>query len=430
MNLVIKGGRVIDPVSGVDRVADLRIEKGLIDRVGKGLPAERVISAKGLWVVPGLIDMHVHLREPGYEYKETIETGSRAAAAGGFTAVACMPNTRPVNDNGSVTDFILSEARRCAIVRVYPIGAISRGQKGRTLAEIGEMAECGVVALSDDGKPVMSSELMRRGMEYAKTFGLPVISHCEDLDLSRGGAMHEGEVSLRLGLPGIPAVSEEIAVDRDLRLAEFTGAALHIAHVSSKRSVDLIRKARKEGIPVSAEVTPHHLTLTHEALGDYDTNLKVNPPIRSSEDRRALLQGLVDGTLDAVATDHAPHDIAAKEVEFEKAAFGLIGLETALPLTLRLVHEGVLTPSQLVERMSTGPARILGMPGGTLKQGAPADVTLIDPERRFAVHAKRFRSKSRNTPFEGWELRGKAVCTLVQGKVVYEDRNWKKENGR
>lgn len=428
MTLIIKGGRVIDPVNRIDRVMDLQIEKGLVTRIGKGLSGERILWAKGLWILPGLIDMHVHLREPGYEYKETIETGSLAAAAGGFTAIACMPNTDPVNDNGSVTNFILTEAKKSAAVRVLPVGAVSRGQKGQRLAEIGEMAECGVVALSDDGRPVTSSELMRRGMEYARTFGLPVISHSEDFDLSGSGVMHEGEISMRLGLPGIPSVSEEIAVERDIRLAEYTGAVLHIAHVSTRSSVELIRRAKKRGVRVTAEVTPHHLTLTHEALLEYDTNLKVNPPLRSKEDRRALIKGLSDGILDVIATDHAPHNIAEKEVEFEKAAFGLIGLETALPLVLRLMHEGALTPSQVVERMAAGPARILGIPGGSLHEGAPADVTVVDPERVFSVNADRFRSKSRNTPFDGWELKGKAVCTLVRGKVTYEDRKWKTEN--
>jgi dihydroorotase len=424
--LIIKGGRVIDPVNGVDAVLDLQIEKGRITRVGKGLSGDRVLNAEGLWVLPGLIDMHVHLREPGYEYKETIKTGSQAAAAGGFTAVACMPNTDPVNDNGSVTDFILSQAQKSAAVRVFPVGAISRGQKGETLAEIGEMAEKGAVALSDDGRPVMNSELMRRGMEYARTFGLPIIAHCEDLALGENGAMHEGVISTRLGLPGIPAATEEIMVERDILLAELTGAALHIAHVSSRGSVNRIRAAKERGIHVTAEVTPHHFTLTHESLIDYDTNLKVNPPIRSEEDRQALIAGLADGTIDAVATDHAPHNIAEKEVEFEKAAFGMIGLETALPLTLALVREGMLSPGQMVEKLASGPARILGIPGGTMNEGAPADVTLVDPDRDFTVNAKRFHSRSRNTPFHGRELQGKAVCTLVGGKIAYEDRKWKK----
>ncbi len=429
MSLVIKGGRVIDPVNRVDKVMDLRIEKGRITRIGKGLSADRVIQASGLWVTPGLIDIHVHLREPGFEYKETIETGSVAAAAGGFAAMACMPNTDPVNDTGSVTDFIMTQARKSALVHVFPIGALSRGQKGETLAEIGDMAERGAVALSDDGKPVMNAELMRRGMEYAKTFGLPVISHCEDLNLSAEGVMHEGEVSTRLGLPGIPSVSEEVMVERDILLSELTGAVLHIAHVSSRGSVERIRKAKKLGIRVTAEVTPHHLTLTHEALLTYDTNLKVNPPLRSEADRQALIEGLLDGTIDAVASDHAPHNIAEKETEFENAAFGMIGLETSLSLMLRLVHEGILTPSQLVERMAAGPARILGIRDWVLREGAPANVTLIHPDMVFNVAADRFRSKSRNTPFNGWELKGKAVCTLVSGKVVYEDREWKKAVG-
>ncbi len=426
MSLVIKDGRVIDPVNGVDKVTDIQVEKGQITRIGKGLSGDRVLRAKGLWVVPGLIDLHVHLREPGYEYKETIETGSRAAAAGGFTTIACMPNTDPVNDNGSVTDFILTQAAKAAMVRVLPVGAITRGQQGETLAEIGEMAENGVMALSDDGRPVDNSELMRRGMEYARTFGLSVISHCEDSNLSGQGVMHEGVMSTRLGLTGIPSAAEETMVERDILLAELTGAALHVAHVSTGGSVERIRRAKKKGIPVTAEVTPHHLTLTHEALEEYDTNLKVNPPIRTEEDRQALVQGLADGTIDVVATDHAPHNVAEKEVEFDRAAFGLIGLETALPLVLRLVHQGILTPAQVVERMAASPAQIIGIQGGALHSGDPANLTLIDPDRVFTVDAAKLYSRSRNTPFHGWELKGKAVCTLFRGKMVYEDRTWKK----
>jgi dihydroorotase len=426
VSLIIKGGRVIDPVSRTDKVLDLKIEKGLITHIGQGLSGDKVLSAKGLWVVPGLIDMHVHLREPGYEYKETIETGSRAAAAGGFTAVVCMPNTDPVNDNGSVTDFILTQAKRSAAVRVFAVGAVSRGEKGETLAEIGEMAERGVVALSDDGRPVMNAELMRRGMEYARTFGLPVISHCEDLSMRASGVMHEGTVSARLGLPGIPSAAEEVMVEREILLAELTGASVHIAHVSARGSVERVRRARERGLPVTAEVTPHHLTLNHEALLEYDTNMKVNPPLRSEEDRQALIEGVVDGTIEAIASDHAPHNIAEKEVEFEKASFGMVGLETALPLVLRLMHEGVLTPFQVVERMSSGAARILGIPGGALREGAAADITLIDPDSPFTVDVKQLSSRSFNTPFHGWELKGKAVCTVVRGKAVYEDRKWKK----
>jgi dihydroorotase len=430
VSLIIKDGRVLDPANGIDRVCDLEIDKGRIVRRGSGLSGERVVDAKGLWVLPGLIDMHVHLREPGYEYKETIETGSRAAAAGGFTTVACMANTDPVNDNGSVTDFIVSQARRHAAVRIYPIGAMTKGLQGEQLAEIGEMNSRGVVALSDDGTTAMNAEVMRRGMEYARTFGLPVIAHCDDLNLSRKGVVHEGEASMRLGLPGIPDAAEACIVARDILLAELTGAALHVAHVSSRRSVELIRRAREGGVAVTAEVTPHHLTLTDSALVEYeyDTNLKVNPPLRTEADRQALVQGLCDGTLDAVASDHAPHNIAEKEVEFEKAAFGMIGLETSLPLLLRLVHAGTLTPSQLVQVMAVAPARILGIPGGTLGKGADADVALVDPDRVFSVDAETLLSRSRNTPFGGWALKGKAVCTLHRGKTVYADREWKKQH--
>ncbi len=420
MSLIIQGGRIIDPVNGRDREGDLLIEKGRIVKVGKTLSGDRRIDAKGLWVVPGLIDMHVHLREPGYEYKETIETGCRAAAAGGFTAVACMPNTNPVNDNGAVTDFILTRARSAA-VSVHPVGAITRGSGGEGLAEIGEMAEAGVVALSDDGRPVRNGQLMRRGMEYAGTFGLPVISHAEDLDLCAGGVMHEGVVSTRLGLRGIPSVAEESMVERDILLAELTGAALHVAHVSARGTVMRIREAKARGLSVTAEVTPHHLTLSHEALLEYDTNLKVNPPLRTEEDRQALIAGLADGTIDAVASDHAPHNIAEKEVEFDQAAFGMVGLETSLPLLLQLVHEGRLTPVQLVERMSVAPARILRIKGGALSEGEAADVTLIDPDLSFTVDAARFYSRSFNTPFLGRELKGKAVYTLLRGKPVYRD---------
>lgn len=421
---------MIDPQNGVDGVMDLRIDKGRIGGTGKKLDGDQVIDGRGLWVVPGLVDMHVHLREPGYEYKETIETGTRAAAAGGFTAVACMPNTDPVNDNGSVTDFILAQAKKAGLARVYPVGAITRGEAGESLAEIGEMRERGAVAVSDDGVPVMSSALMRRAMEYAKTFGLPVISHSEDLVLRGDGVMHEGEYSTCLGLQGIPAAAEECMVDRDIQLAELTGAALHIAHVSAAGSVERVRRAKEKGLRVTAEVTPHHLTLTDASLMEYDTNLKVNPPLRTEADRAALIAGLADGTIDAVASDHAPHNIAEKEVEFDQAAFGLIGLETSVPLLLRLVHQRVLTAGQLVDRMSAAPCRILGIQGGSLSIGVPADVALIDPEFAFTVDAKDFHSRSANSPFQGWQLQGKAVCTLLGGKRVYRDKRWQKESGR
>ena len=430
MSLVIKGGRVIDPQNGVDGVMDLRIDKGRIAGTGKKLDGDQVIDGRGLWVVPGLVDMHVHLREPGYEYKETIETGTRAAAAGGFSAVACMPNTNPIHDNGSVTDFILAQAKKAGAARVYPVGAITRGEKGESLAEIGEMRERGIVAVSDDGVPVMNAALMRRAMEYAKTFGLPVISHSEDLVLRGKGVMHEGEYSTRLGLRGIPAAAEDCMVERDIQLAGLTGAALHIAHVSTAGSVERVRRAKEKGLRVTAEVTPHHLSLTDASLMEYDTNLKVNPPLRTEADRAALLEGLADGTIDAVASDHAPHNIAEKEVEFDQAAFGLIGLETSLPLLLRLVHQKVLTAAQLVDRMSAAPCRILGLEGGSLSKGVAADVVLIDPEFGFTVDTKDFLSRSSNSPFHGWPLQGKAVVTLVAGKRVYRDKRWHKEKSR
>jgi len=420
VSLIIKGGRIIDPANGRDGKGDLVIDKGRILQIGKDLAGNHAIDAEGLWVVPGLIDMHVHFREPGYEYKETIETGCRSAAAGGFTAVACMPNTDPVNDNGSVTDFILTRARSAA-VSVHPVGAITRRSDGEELAEIGDMAEMGIVALSDDGRPVMNGRVMRCAMEYAGTFGLPVITHAEDLTICTDGVMHEGAVSTRLGLRGIPSASEESMVERDILLAELTGAVLHVAHVSAEGTVKRIREAKSRGVKVTAEVTPHHLSLTHESLTGYDTNLKVNPPLRREKDRQALIAGLADGTIDAVASDHAPHNIAEKEVEFDRAAFGMVGLETSLPLLLQLVHEGWLTPAQLVDRMSVAPARILKLQGGSLSEGRAADVTLIDPDLLFTVDAARFRSLSFNTPFAGRKLKGKAVCTLVRGKVVYSD---------
>jgi dihydroorotase len=375
-----------------------------------------------LVVAPGLIDMHVHLREPGEEYKETIETGTAAAARGGFTAVACMPNTKPVNDNSAVTRFILDQAARFGKARVYPVGAISQGSLGKTLSEYGELKETGCVAVSDDGWPVMNALLMRRALEYAKTFDLLVISHAEELDLRGEGVMHEGKVSVRLGLQGIPAAAEEIMVYRDIRLARLTGARLHIAHVSTAGSVAIIREAKMSEIGITAETAPHYFSLTDDAVVGFDTNAKVNPPLRSEWDRQAILEGLADGTLDAIACDHAPHSVLEKDVEFAEAAFGLIGLETSLGLSLKLVHEGVLTVRQLIARMSTNPARILGIPGGTLAPGSPADITLIDPNREWTVDAAQFASKSRNCPFQGWNLKGKAVMTIVGGKIITREQ--------
>lgn len=425
MSLLISGGLVVDPARELFESLDLLVEGGKIkalEPVGT-IPAKgrRVIAAQGLVVTPGLIDMHVHLREPGEEYKETIETGARAAARGGFTAVAAMPNTRPVNDTAAVTRFILDQAKAAGSARVYPVGAVSLGSKGRNLSEYGDLKAAGVVALSDDGQPVMNPMLMRRALEYARTFGLPIISHCEDLDLRGEGVMHEGKVSLKLGLKGVPAAAEEAMVFRDLTLARLTGGRLHIAHVSAAGSVALIRQAKASGLMVTAETAPHYFTLTDEAVLGFDTHAKVNPPLRSAADVAAIKEGLADGTLDAIACDHAPHTSLEKEVEFEAAAFGLIGLETSLGLSLKLVHEKVLTLPQLVAKMSANPARILGVKGGTLKPGAPADITLIDLNREWQVDAGKFASKSRNCPFQGWTLKGKATMTIVGGKVVWTD---------
>jgi dihydroorotase len=412
----IKNGRIIDPVNQTDHIRDLLIIDGCIAGPDQAAPPNAAeIDASGCWVVPGLIDMHVHLREPGEEYKEDILSGARSAAAGGFTGVACMPNTRPVNDCRAVTALILAQAVEAA-VRVYPVGAISQGLEGRQLAEFGEMKAAGVVAVSDDGRPVRDSQLMRRALEYASDFGLTVISHSEEPSLS-SGVMNEGAMSTRLGLKGIPTAAESIMVYREIALAEFTGTRVHIAHVSTAMSVELIRSAKARGVRVTAETAPHYFTLTDEAVSGYDTNTKMNPPLRSVADREAIKLALADGTLDAIATDHAPHSILEKETEFDAAANGIIGLETALPLTLALLRDGVIDAKRLVELLAINPAAILGIPAGTLIPGAAADVTLIDPNREFVYTEDQVISKSRNTPFLGWSLQGRAVLTLVGGLV-------------
>jgi dihydroorotase len=425
VSLLIKGGLVVDPSTHLEDPLDLLVEQGKIAALEPpgSIPEEgrRVIAAAGLVVAPGLIDMHVHLREPGEEYKETICTGTRAAVQGGFTAVACMPNTKPVNDTTAVTRLILDQAKVAGNARVYPVGAVSLGSKGEALSEYGDLKAAGVVALSDDGHPVSNSMLMRRALEYAKTFDLPVISHCEDLQLSADGVMHEGKVSLQLGLKGVPGAAEEVMVYRDLTLAALTGARLHIAHVSTAGSVAIIRLAKAMGLAVSAETAPHYFSLTDAAVLGYNTHAKVNPPLRTEMDVRSIKEALRDGTLDAVASDHAPHSSLEKELEFAAAAFGLIGLETSLGLTLKLVHEGTLNLIQAIERLSTGPARVLGVAGGTLEVGSPADITLIDLNREWTVDVGTFASKSRNCPFDGWILKGKAVMTIVGGKVVWEE---------
>ena len=428
MKILIKGGRLIDPWNQVDEQTDIYIQNGKIrdlqpasSRRTSRDPADyRVFFADGLVVTPGLIDMHTHLREPGHEYKETILTGTQAAVAGGFTAVACMPNTSPVNDNQSVCEIIVRKAREARLARVLPIGAISLGLKGEALAEYGELQESGVVGLSDDGHPVMNSQLMRRAMEYAKAFNLPIISHCEDLHLSFNGVMNEGPTSTWLGLRGIPSAAEEIMVQRDILLCQLTETPLHIAHVSTAGSVQIIREAKKRGLPVTAETAPHYFTLTEEAVIGFDTLAKVNPPLRAREDLQAILKGLKDGTIDAIASDHAPHSPLEKEVEFDLAASGLIGLETALPLTLQLVHKGILTWPQAVAKFTLGPAKILGLAGwGRLRINDPAHMTIIDPDLEFIVNIQEFRSKSKNSPFHGTPLKGKAVLTMVDGRIVY-----------
>jgi dihydroorotase len=419
--IVLQNGRLIDPANAVDRVTDVWIKDGRIASPGTSIPSDaRLFDLKGKWVVPGLIDMHVHLREPGQEYKETIESGARAAAAGGFTAVACMPNTLPVNDNAQVTGFILEKAAE-ADARVYPVGAISQGSSGEELAEYGEMKRAGVVAVSDDGRPVVDSQLMRRAMEYAVSHGLPVISHSEESSLSRNGSMNESTVSTRLGLKGIPNAAESIAVFRELALAELTGVSVHIAHVSTGDSVDVIRFARSRGVRVTAETSPHYFTLTDAAVEGYNTNAKMNPPLRSESDRQKIRAALQDGTLDAIATDHAPHSVLEKNVEFDRAANGIIGLETSLPLTLALVREGLISEKRMVELMSFAPARILGVPGGSLAVGEVADVTVIDPDLQFTYTSETIVSKSANSPFIGWKLQGKAVLTILGGRVTHNE---------
>jgi len=436
MLTLIKGGRVLDP-GRLDGITDILVKDGIIiEVIAKASPsgkskkkspeplkkykADTVIDASGKIVVPGLIDMHVHLREPGQEYKETIETGILAAAAGGFTGICAMPNTIPVNDNRQVTEYILNRAKEVGKGNVYPVAAISMGLKGEGLCEYGDLKEAGAVALSDDGKPVSNSRLMRRAMEYAKGFGLPVISHCEVSELSAGGVMNEGIVATRMGLAGIPNEAESIMVARDIALCELTGAHLHIAHVSTSQSVNAIREAKRKGLPVTAETAPHYFTLTDEAVSGYNTNAKMHPPLRSAFDRDAVREGLADGTIDVIATDHAPHSSLEKDVEFDLAANGIVGLETSVSLGLRLVEEGIITMSGLIEKMSSNPARILGLER-SIKKGFAADITIIDPDVVYTVDSSSFRSLGRNTPFEGWEMKGKAVLTMVGGKIVFDN---------
>ncbi len=422
--LLVRGGRVIDPSRESDGPADVLIRDGRIEAVGRNIPVDPgtpVLDAAGKVVAPGLIDLHVHLREPGFEQAETIASGAAAAAAGGFTAICAMPNTDPITDSHASVGFVVRQAIRAAQARVYPIGAVSLGQKGEQLTEFGELVQAGAVAVSDDGKPVRSSHLMRTALEYALTFGIPVADHCEDPSLAQGGSMHEGIVATRLGLKGIPSAAEEIMVARDILLAELTGGHVHLCHMSTRGSVELIRWAKSRGIRVTAEVTPHHFTLTHERCEGYDTNAKMNPPLREAADRDALREALRDGTIDCIATDHAPHHYDAKEREFDEAPNGIVGLETALGLGIReLVETGLLSLSGLIARMSTIPARVFRLPGGTLAVGAPADLVVFDPERRWTVRKEELHSRSANTPFLGEILVGQADATVVGGRLVFQ----------
>jgi dihydroorotase len=421
--LILRNGRVIDSGVSADSAEDVWIRDGSVVPAEQEIPeSAEVVDVSGCWIVPGLIDMHVHLRDPGEEYKETVESGCRAAAAGGFTAVACMPNTNPVNDNASVTRYICEEAEKAGYAHVYPVGAVSRGSRGETLAGYGEMKEAGAVAFTDDGLPVHDSQLMRRAMEYSLSHDSLIMSHAEEIALSRGGCMNEGEISTRLGLQGIPNGAESIMVYRDIVLAELTGARLHISHVSTAESVELIRQGKARGVRVTAESAPHYFTLTEEAVIGYDTHAKMNPPLRTQKDLEAIRGALADGTLDAIATDHAPHTVLEKDVEFNYAANGIVGLETALSLGLSLVREDVISPLRLFELMSTNPARILGVPGGSLSPGSPADITVIDPEKKFVFDAEKSFSKSANSPFSGWELQGRAILTLLGGKITHREK--------
>jgi dihydroorotase len=420
---LLKGGRVIDPSRRSDGVADVYVVEGKIESIGHNIEVAAdvdTIDVAGRVVAPGLIDVHVHLREPGQEDQETIATGAMSAVAGGFTAICSMPNTDPVTDNQAAVGFVIRQSIRAAKARVHPIGAVSLGQRGEQLAEFGEMVGAGAVAVSDDGHPVSSSHLMRTALEYAKVFGIPVADHCEDMALAEGGSMHEGIISTRMGLQGIPSAAEEIMVARDIILAELTGGHVHLCHMSTRGSVDLIRRAKDKGLRVTAEAAPHHFSLTHERVLGYDTNAKMNPPLREEEDREAIRQGLKDGTIDVIATDHAPHHYDAKEREFDEAPNGIIGLETALGLGLReLVEPGLLSLTELLDRMSTQPARVFKLPGGTLAVGAPADIVVFDPMRRWTVDPRMGFSRSRNTPFAGEELPGVVEWTFVDGRRVY-----------
>lgn len=423
MKLLIKNGRVIDPASKTDDTLDILIENGQIAAINPRIDIKEaeIIDASRLVVAPGFIDMHVHLREPGQEYKEDIATGSLAAARGGFTSICCMPNTKPPNDNSGITKYLLTEARKRAVVNIFPIGAITRGLEGEELTDMADLSQAGVVAFSDDGQPVANTLVMRRALEYSLLLSKLIIDHCEDKNLSAAGAMHEGEISLRLGLPGIPAAAEEVMIARDLILTEITRSRIHIAHISTKGGLELVRLAKKKGIAVTTEVTPHHLLLSDENLVNYDPNFKVNPPLRSADHRQALIEGLKDGTIDIIVTDHAPHTPEEKEVEFDQAPFGLIGLETAVSLMLdRFVNKNIISLEKLVNLMSFRPAQLLNLKNkGRVAIGADADLTILNLRKEVVVDVNRFASKSRNCPFHGWRLRGAVAMTIVGGKIVY-----------
>jgi dihydroorotase len=426
MTLVIKNGRFIDPANSLDEPKDILVHKGIIKAIESpgnisfdAGEKPSVIDAKGCVVCPGLIDMHVHFREPGFEYKETITSGCQSAAAGGFTSVAVMPNTNPVNDTRAVTEHILALARTEGIINVYPIAAITQKLEGERLSEMADLKNAGAIAFSDDGRPVMNNELMRRAFEYSKMFELPLIQHSEMLDLTEGGCMNEGMVSTELGLKGMPAEAEDIMVYRDIALLEKTGGRLHVAHISSKNSVDLVRQAKSKGLPVTCEVAPHHFTLTDEAVRGYDTNTKMSPPLRAIEDVEAIKEGLRDGTIDIIATDHAPHDITDKQVEYQNACFGIVGLETALPLSLKLVDEKILSMGDVIKKLTSTPADIFNLKAGNLSLGNEADILIFNPSLEYSIDISKFHSKSKNSPFDGWKVKGKVLHTLVKGKTVY-----------
>jgi dihydroorotase len=428
MKTILKGGRVVDPANGRDGEFDVLLENGVISRIGKDLATDGadVFEVRRGWIVsPGLIDMHVHLREPGQEHKETVATGTASAVAGGFTAVACMPNTEPVNDHAGITEFILKKASESQRARVYPIGAVSIGSKGEQLAELGEQKAAGCVAFTDDGRPVATALLMRRALEYAGMLGVPIINHCEDPSLKGDGVAHEGYFAAQLGLRGIPGQAESIMVERDISLAELAGAHIHIAHMSARQSLRAVRAGKERGVRVTSEVAPHHFTLTDESLDGpvkYDTNLKMNPPLRAAEDRDAMLEGIADGSIDVIATDHAPHHADEKMVEFDRAPFGIVGLETAVPIVFdRLVHQGRISMKRMIELLSVNPARLLQVRGGSLENGAPADLTVLAPDLAVTIDAARLISKSKNTPFDRWQFRGGVAATIVAGKVVYRN---------